>query len=116
MSTTPQYEFDSKQNAIIEHLSRAMVWIGTPLLLLGILYGLGGVVSIVQAIIQQKAEFAFGGVWSLLGALFFCALGIWTRNAAHSFHRIVSTTGRDIDNLMDALSNLGKCTRCSACS
>jgi len=108
MSAPSQYEFDSRQNEIIARLSRAMLWVGAPLLVVGLIYGLAGVVSVIQAIVAGPASAALAGAWTLLAAAFFCALGIWTRNAAHSFHRIVATTGRDIDNLMDALGNLGK--------
>jgi hypothetical protein len=30
MSSQPQYEFDDKQNDIIENLSRSMLWIAAP--------------------------------------------------------------------------------------
>ena len=106
MSSQPQYEFDSKQNRVIEELARAMQWIATPLQLVGFLYGLAAVLSFVHAI--GHAEAAFGAVWAFLGGLFFLGLGGWTRKAAQSFQRVVTTSGTDIDNLMDALDDLRK--------
>ncbi len=106
MSSPPQYEFDGNQNDIIERLSRSMQWIAAPLQVVGVLYALGGVLALVQAFREPSS--ALGAVYALLGALFFLALGTWTRNAARSFHRIVTTTGQDIDHLMDGLDNLRK--------
>ena len=106
MISPPQYEFDSKQNDVIERLACSMQWIAAPLQLVGILFALGGIVSLVQAFREPSA--ALGAVYAFLGGLFFLALGNWTRSAARSFHRIVKTTGREIDQLMDGLDNLRK--------
>jgi divalent metal cation (Fe/Co/Zn/Cd) transporter len=106
MSSLPQYEFDSKQHDVIERLSRSMKWIASPLSMVGILCALGGILSLVQAFRQPSS--VPSAVYALFGAVLFLALGNWTRNAARSFHRIVTTTGQDIDHLMDGLNNLRK--------
>jgi hypothetical protein len=106
MSSLPQYEFDEKQNSVIEQLSRAMLWIAVPLQIVGILYGLAVVLAIVQAF--HDASQVFAAVFAALAMLFFLALGNWTGNAAQSFRRIVTTTGQDVTHLMDGLDNLRK--------
>jgi hypothetical protein len=106
MSSVPQYEFDEKQNQVIEGLSRAMQWIAAPLQVVGVLYGIAVVVSFFR--VFRNPVSAFEAVYAALGMLFFLALGNWTAKAAQSFHRIVETSGRDITNLMDGLDNLRK--------
>jgi hypothetical protein len=106
MSSPPGYEFDDKQNAVIEQLARSMLWIAAPLQVVGILYGVGCVLAVIQAF--RETSSALGAVYAFLGAIFFLGLGTWTRNAAQSFHQITTTTGKDIDHLMDGLDNLRK--------
>jgi hypothetical protein len=105
---TPGYEFDTQQNNIIEQLARAMRWIAFPLRLVGALYAIGAILAVVQAIPQREPAAYLGVLFGLLAAFFFSALGRWTGNAAESFHRITTTTGQDVDHLMDGLDNLRK--------
>jgi len=106
VSSLQQYEFDTKQDDMIERLSRSMKWFASPLSMVGILCALGGILSLVQAF--RQPSLVPSAVYALFGAVLFLALGSWTRNAARSFHRIVTTTGQDIDHLMDGLNNLRK--------
>ena len=39
-------------------------------------------------------------------SLFYLLLGTWTRSAAGSFRRIVTTQGGDVRNLMDGMASL----------
>jgi hypothetical protein len=105
-SPPEQYEFTSRQNAVIGPLARDMVWVAVPLQLVGVLYGIGLVVAVVKAVRDPHLflEAALIG----LGMLFYLALGIWTSRAARSFQHIVSTQGQDVTHLMDALDNLRK--------
>jgi disulfide bond formation protein DsbB len=100
----PQHEFDARENHIIGELSRAMRWVGAPLLLIGILYALAAVMGIIQAFTRPEALVSV--VFVVLAMVFFLALGIWTRRAADSFHRITTTSGQDMTHLMEALENL----------
>jgi VIT1/CCC1 family predicted Fe2+/Mn2+ transporter len=85
-----QHEFDSRQNRIIGDLSRAMRWIAVPLVLIGVLYAVAGVLGVIQAFSRPEALVSV--IFVFLAMLFFLALGIWTGRAADSFHRITTTT------------------------
>jgi hypothetical protein len=106
MSSLQQYEFDNNQDDIIKRLSRSMKWIASPLSMVGILCALGGSVSLVQAFRQPSS--ATAAIYAFISAGLLLAIGSWTRNAARSFQQIVTTTGQDIDHLMDGLDNLRK--------
>jgi hypothetical protein len=105
-SPSDQYEFTSRQNAVIGPLSRDMVWVAVPLVLVGVLYGIALIVTVVKAFRDPHLflEAALIG----LAMLFYLALGVWTSRAARSFKQIVTTQGRDVTHLMDALDNLRK--------
>jgi len=100
------YEFTHKQNIIIESLSRAMIWVAIPLLLVGVLYGIGLLVYVVRSF--RDPHFIFQAVLIGLAMVFYLALGSWTKKSSQAFGQIVSTRGRDIDHLMVALENLRK--------
>ena len=106
MTAPPQYEFNTKQNDIIERLARAMLWIAAPLQLVGVLYLLGAILAAVRTWHEPGA--VTGALLALLAAIFFLALGRWTRNAATAFERVVTTTGNDVDHVMEGLDNLRK--------
>jgi hypothetical protein len=99
-------EFDETQNAVIAALSGDMVWVAMPLILVGILYGVGLFVCVIRSF--QDPHFLFQAALVALAMVFYLALGIWTNRAAQAFGDIVSTRGKDISHLMDALDNLGK--------
>src|SRR5262245_11005893 len=101
-----KWEFTTEQNAIIASLARDMLWVGVPLFLVGILYGVGLIVSVVRSF--HDPHFLFQAALVGLAMLFYVALGTWTSKSAQAFAEIVSTRGRDIDHLMHALDNLRK--------
>jgi hypothetical protein len=105
-SPPKQYEFTSRQNAVIGPLARDMRWVAVPLELVGFLYGIALVLTAVKAFREPQLflEAALIG----LAMLFYLALGVWTGRAANSFQGIVATQGRDIAHLMDALDSLRK--------
>jgi hypothetical protein len=103
-----QHEFDSGQNQIIGDLVAAMRWIGLPLIVLGVFYGLTAVMSLIQAQVIRRPELWLSVVFVALATLFLIFLGIWTRRAADSFGQITTSSGRDIDHLMGGLDNLRK--------
>jgi hypothetical protein len=105
-SSPGQYEFTGRQNAVIGPLARDMVWVAVPLLLVGILYGIGVFVSVLQSF--HDAHYIFQAALIGLAMLFYLALGTWTKRSARAFQQIVSTQGQDINHLMDALDNLRK--------
>jgi hypothetical protein len=105
-SPPDQYEFTSRQNAVIGPLARDMVWVAVPLQLVGILYAIALVVCVVRAFTDP--HYILQAVLIGLVVLFYLALGTWTSRSAQAFRQIVSTKGQDISRLMDALDNLRK--------
>jgi hypothetical protein len=83
-----------------------MLWVGLPLLIVGVLYGIGLIVSVVRSF--HDPHYLFQSVLVALAMLFYLALGTWTSKSAKAFAEIVLTRGRDIDHLIDALDNLRK--------
>ena len=101
-----QYEFDDQQSNVIAGLASAMRWVSIPLLILGALYAFLTVVSVIQAF--QNPASLLSAIFVALAAVIYWSLGSWTRQAAGSFEQVVTTTGRDISHLMEALDNLRK--------
>jgi hypothetical protein len=91
---------------VIAALARDMVWVAVPLVLVGALYGIGLLVYVARSF--QDPHFIFQAVLIGLAMLFYLALGTWTNRAAQAFRQIVTTQGRDIEHLMDAVDNLRK--------
>lgn len=96
----PPYEFTPAQDAIIRGLAGKMKFVGIFYIVASCFTALAGVIALFFS--------------PLIGVLYLVVLtpelliGIWTINAAHSFKLIVETKGRDIPNLMGALSALRK--------
>jgi hypothetical protein len=102
-----EYEFDTKQNQVIGGLALEMHWVAAPLILLSILYGVGTVLILFQAI-REPAAFIVPVTYVGLVTVFIWLLASWTQKAAASFHKVVSSGGQDISHLMEALENLRK--------
>jgi len=101
-----QYEFNDRQNAVIQSLASAMRWVAMPMLVLGILYIFPGVMHLAAAV--RDARQLLAGLLLLLVAALYFTLGIWMGRAADSFSLVVSTSRNDITHLMEALDNLRK--------
>jgi len=100
------YEFSGSQNELIGDLAKKMNFVG-------ILMIAGAVISLIAGVITLFAGFTGatqGGfdLSSIIQGVLLLLIGIWTRNAAQAFKRVVSTTGTDIENLMGALGELRK--------
>lgn len=95
MEEQKSYEFDESQNQVIGELSKKMNFVGIILIVLAILMMLGGIFSIAKGGLANLGQ----GIVSLI-------IGIWTMKASKAFKLIVDTTGNDIKNLMEALSEL----------
>ncbi len=133
-SAVNQYEFDDSQNELIGSLARKMSLVGIVFLFFGALQVVNGVSSLIMSRdpdrLIEAAEKAgmtpeqvdalqnalAGGFWSsplTVSAIAFAVIGLllllvglWTRQAAVGFFRIVDTQGSDISRLMDALGSL----------
>ena len=101
--TDANFEFDSGQNEVVSDLSKKMQFVGTLLLVAGVLNLLGGLVAMFSD--------AASGVSTLVSGVVYLAIGLWTRKAADSFKEIVDTEGSDVDHLMGALGQLLKLYR-----
>jgi hypothetical protein len=97
------YEFSGSQNELIGDLSKKMNFVG-------ILMIAAAVLSLITGILALVAAFAEGtfDISSILQGILLLFVGLWTRNAAQAFKRVVTTTGTDIENLMGALGELRK--------
>jgi len=105
MESTP-FEFSDAENETIRTLASRMRWVGIFLMAIGVTTGLGSFFSLDEG----AAVFAFNvnTLVFLLFAAIFLLTGIWTTTAAKSFSLMAETSGRDIQNLMDALGSLLK--------
>jgi hypothetical protein len=97
------YEFSNSQNELIGDLARKMNFVG-------ILMIVGAVLSLVLGVMvlfvsSTKGRFDLSPI---IQGFFLLLTGLWTRNAAQSFKRVVTTTGADIENMLGALGELRK--------
>ncbi len=92
-----QYEFSSSQNELIKNLADKMRFVSYFLIAVGVLTAIGGIFAIRA-----------GGFGNIISGIVQVVIGVWTKNAASAFHRIVQTQGNDIENLMGALGELRK--------
>jgi hypothetical protein len=92
-----KYEFSNSQNELIKQLADKMRFVSYFAIALGILTAIGGIFTLSR-----------GGFGNIVAGVVQILIGIWTNNAASSFHRIVDTQGNDIENLMGALGELRK--------
>ena len=93
MEEQSQYEFSEKENILVGSLSKKMRYVG----IIGIVFG---ILEIISGVFGEKISI-FKGVISII-------VGIWTMRASESFQKIVDTTGSDITNLLNALSEMKK--------
>jgi hypothetical protein len=76
------------------------------LILLGILFSLFGMFSLIR-----EFTLTHNGAGNLIQGIVQILIGVWTGNASRSFKLIVETQGSDIQNLMGALGELRKLYR-----
>lgn len=98
MSDEGEFEFSNTQENTIGSLAGKMRFVGTLLLIVGVLSVLGGIFVLLSQ--------APGGIGGLIQGGTYTVIGLWTRNAADSFRQIVDTQGSDVSNLMQALGQL----------
>lgn len=97
MQERAEYEFTVDQSATISTLAARMRWVGVFLIAIGVVAGLAGLMSLAESGIA---------VVSIIQAVIYALIGIWTIRAASSFALIPQTEGQDITNLMSALASL----------
>ena len=95
------YEFTREQNTELASLAKAMQ-------IAGVLWIVYGIASAALFFVTNPNQAASGGqkIGGAVGVILNTLMGIWTMSAASSIDRVVSTTGRDIQNTMAALGNL----------
>jgi len=94
-----EYEFTPAQNETISTLASRMRWVGIFLIAIGVAAGAIGLLSLGE-----------GGIAlvTLIQAVIYILIGVWTTSAAGSFALIVETRGSDVTNLMNGLDALKK--------
>jgi fatty acid desaturase len=97
MQQRAEYEFTTEQSETINTLATRMRWVGIFLIAIGVVAGIAGLMSLAEAGIA---------VVSIIQAVIYALIGIWTIRAAASFALIPETQGRDVTNLMNALGSL----------
>lgn len=103
---SPAYEFSEAENETIRTLASRMKWVGIFLILIGSAAGIASIVSVVQNAIASALN-PIDLIFLVL-SLAFLLTGIWTKAGAKSLGLIVESSGSDISNLMDALTDLLK--------
>jgi hypothetical protein len=109
MSTGQQYEFTESQNDLIGRLAYKMRGVGVFFAVIGFIYiGLAVLTGVLAYNKLSGGEVATLIMVYGLGGLVYAAVGIWTRQGAAEFRKIVDTRGSDITHLMNALDSLHK--------
>jgi ABC-type multidrug transport system permease subunit len=99
MSTEKNYEFDSAQNETMLTLGKSLQFLGAASLVLAMLFGVGVLGSLAQALWRD----AFSQAMFLVFAF---SMGTLMMKAGGEFQAIVVTAGSDISHLMSALEKL----------
>lgn len=101
----PQYEFNDAQNAVINDLAMAIVWVRIPLMVAALLQALIAVGLAFR--VGRDGAHIVGVLGHTLSSVVCFMLANWLLRAAAAFTRVTTTTGRDISHMMTALRNLG---------
>jgi hypothetical protein len=94
-----EYEFTPEQNETIRTVSSRMRWVGAFLIAIGVAAAVLGLLSLSE-----------GGIAlvTIIQAVIYVLIGIWTTSAARAFGLIVQTAGSDVTNLMSGFGALKK--------
>lgn len=95
-----RYEFTPEQDKTIGDLAGKMGFVGAFLLAMTTL----GLIQVGVAAWKYRRFDSFAA----LNALLYGCIAIWTLAASGAFAAVVTTAGRDVSHLMDALSSLRK--------
>jgi len=101
-----QYEFSEEQGRVIADLSSGVRLVGILLFLFGAFYLVGLILTVVK--LGWTPHFTGPGVLIIVSALIYLSFGWWFQKSSAAFDDVVTTQGRDIDNLMVALDELRK--------
>lgn len=97
MQQPVEYEFTAEQSETIKTLASRMRWVGIFLIAIGVVAGVAGLMSLGEGGIA---------VVSIIQAVIYALIGIWTMRAAASFALIPETRGSDVTSLMNGLDTL----------
>lgn len=98
-STSSGYEFSAEHNA---QFKAAAYWMG----IMGRLGILFGALFCLSALL--------GNIPNLIGGIIGIVMGVFTQRAGAAFGRVAGTTGRDIENVIEAVTNLKNLYRLQA--
>jgi hypothetical protein len=99
MQQGAEYEFTPEQDETIRTVSSRMRWVGAFLIAVGVAAAILGLLSLSQGGIA---------VVTLIQAVIYILIGVWTTSAARDFGLIVQTAGSDVSNLMRGFAALRK--------
>lgn len=103
---TTKYEFNENENKIIKNLAGSMGVVSIPCVFLGLAY-LAVLALNWEVLTGDKAM--LGTALGLgVGMLSFLGIAAWTRRSSLAFRKITTTSGDDVNHLMEALNNLRK--------
>lgn len=93
------YEFSDAHKEAFRSLAASVSFVGVCTMLFGVMSG-------VFALGAIYAGFAANAVGLLVASAVFVAMAWWTVSAGRSLSSMVTTRGRDVDRLMDAVGSL----------
>jgi hypothetical protein len=96
-----EYEFSDEHKEVIRSLAASISFVGVCTMLFGIMSG-------VFAVGAMYSGFGAQGAALLVGAAVFVVTAWWTMSAGRSLSSMVTTRGKDIQRLMEAVRDLRK--------
>jgi hypothetical protein len=94
-----EYEFSDEHKEVIGSLAASISFVGVCTMLFGIM-------SAVFAVGAMYAGFAANGAALLVGGAVFVVTAWWTMSAGRSLSSMVTTRGKDVQRLMEAMRDL----------
>jgi hypothetical protein len=137
-ASSREYEFSPSQNQVFRALAHRMRGVGVFLIVVAFLNFLVAALVVlaiyraklpedyVKLVLEKASEATRTDLYAQLSklppddhlwgiaisqavnGLLYLLIGVWTRSAGGSFHKVVTTQGSDISHLMEALSSLNK--------
>jgi hypothetical protein len=94
-----EYEFSDEHKEVIRSLAASISFVGVCTMLFGIM-------SAVFAVGAMYSGFGANGAGLLVGAAVFVVTAWWTMSAGRSLSSMVTTRGKDVQRLMEAMRDL----------
>lgn len=99
------YEFTEEQNIVLYELAGGLQFVA---LIAGLFSGVLLIASVVGLVFTQSSLSKIVIILMMLTGLVLAPSSLWTWRSAKAFDQVVHTQGKDIQNLMGALSQLAR--------